>query len=264
MAYASADLLSTPLPSTRARSRLHITRAVGLAACLALVSGLSFAGSKGTDGRTHVKRLPAQVATARHSDEAVESWRGHDMNDLTQRYWRWLFSIPYGVSPDNDAEGVNCGLNQHGGVWFLSGPLVSSFTQPCTMPAGKAIVTAVNAFINDFPCPDPTFAPEPGQGIEEFLQATVAPFIDGIVRASATIDDKPVRVRRVTTGAFGFTAAADLVAFDSCVTGSPQIGISDGYMAFVDPLPPGRHVLRLQSLRSDGTTSEGVHILTVK
>ncbi|MEY2690034.1 MAG: hypothetical protein RL375_4234 [Pseudomonadota bacterium] len=264
MPHATAGSRTTPFPRSTSSRQRHLPRLVGLGACLALVAGLSVAGSKGTDGRTHTRSTQVHAAAVRSGGDAVESWRGQDVNDLTQRYWRWLFSIPYGVSPDNDAEGVNCGLNQQGPVWFLSGPLVPSFTHPCTMPAGKAIVTAVNAFINDFPCPDPSFAPSPGQGIEEFLQVTVAPFIDGIVRASATIDDKPVRVRRVTTGAFGFTAAADLVAFDSCVTGSPQVGISDGYMAFVDPLPPGRHVLRLQSLRSDGSTSEGIHILTVK
>jgi hypothetical protein len=226
---------------------------------------LSFAGSKGTDGRIHRLQAQGAVAAVTHrGGEAAETWRGQDVNGLTERYWRWFLSIPLGAGPDNDSEGVNCGLNQQGPVWFLSGPLVDSFTHPCTLPAGKAIVTAVNAFINDFPCPDPTFAPPPGQGIEEFLQVTVGPFIDGIVQASATINDKPVRVRRVTTGAFGFTAAADLVAFDPCVTGSPQIGISDGYMAFVDPLPPGRHVLHLRSMRSDGTASEGIHILTVK
>jgi hypothetical protein len=46
---------------------------------------------------------------------------------------------------------------------------------------------------------------------------------------------------------FGFTAAASLVANDACVTGSPQVGVTDGYYAFIEPLPPGMHVLQLQS-----------------
>ena len=48
---------------------------------------------------------------------------------------------------------------------------------------------------------------------------------------------------RATSRLFTFTADPSLVAFDSCVTGTPQFGVTDGYWILMNPLPPGPHTI---------------------
>ena len=42
---------------------------------------------------------------------------------------------------------------------------------------------------------------------------------------------------------FTFTADPSLVAFDACVTGTPQVGVTDGYWIMLSPLPSGEHTI---------------------
>jgi hypothetical protein len=178
-------------------------------------------------------------------DDAGVAWGGHTLAGLTAQFWRWNYSIPLGVNPGTETSGANCGINQVGDVWFLAGPF-GTFTSSCTIPAGKRIVSAVNAFIDDYPCPYP-FGPAPGQSLEEFLLQDVGPLVDGIVGAAAQLDGRPLQVKRIKSQLFVFTAAASLAKLDSCITGSPQLGVSDGYFVFIEPLPRGDHVLQLTS-----------------
>jgi len=48
---------------------------------------------------------------------------------------------------------------------------------------------------------------------------------------------------RATSRLFTFTADPSLVAFDPCVTGTPQSGVTDGYGIMLNPLPPGPHTI---------------------
>ena len=130
-------------------------------------------------------------------------------------------------------------------------------------PAGQAVLSAVAAFINDYPCPDPTFQPAAGQSLQEYLRDGVAGLIDAYTLAEASLDGRPVAVARVRTGVFGFTGAASLAAYDSCVTGSPQLGLVDGYFVFIEPLTRGTHELRLRSIGPFGT-SQGTVTLNVR
>jgi hypothetical protein len=68
-------------------------------------------------------------------------------------------------------------------------------------------------------------------------------------------------VQRVKTQLFSFTAPANLIGFDECVTGSPQLAVSDGYFVFIKPLPRGEHTLVLTSVNADGSNNLGtVHL----
>jgi hypothetical protein len=146
-----------------------------------------------------------------------------------------------------DPDGTQCGINQEGPVWFLAGPLGSTFERSCTIPAGKAILSPIVGFLNDYPCPDPAFQPASGQTLEDFLRTGVAGFIDAVTQAQADLDGVSLQVQRITAGLFAFTGAADLVALDTCITGSPQLGVSDGYFLFIQPLSPGAHTLSIHS-----------------
>ena len=183
---------------------------------------------------------------------------------LTAQWWRWLYSIPIGVSPGGDTSGVDCPINQQGDVWFLAGP-ISGFEVTCTVPADKSIVSAVYAFLDDYPCPpgiynDGSNGPGPGVRLEDFLLNDAAPYINGAM-AAAQLDGTPLKARRIMSRLFGFTAAADVNTIDACVTGSPQLGVSDGYFVFIEPLSRGDHLLQLSWTSPGGSSATGtVHL----
>ena len=205
------------------------------------------ASTSGSPHNPH-KRMNSAASAVRTATPAVDDGSemigAHSHAQLTAQFWRWFYSIPVGVDPNSDTTGVNCGINQEGDVWFLAGPASGNSSVTCTVPAGKTIVSAVFAYIDDYPCPDPNFRPPQGQSLEEFLLQDSAPFIDGAT-AMAQLDGMPRRVKRIKSRLFSFTAAASQVVNDPCVTGSPQLGVSDGFFVFIEPLRRGDHILQL-------------------
>jgi hypothetical protein len=234
-----------------------------------LVATQVLAGTTGPSARVAaVRQLNAAPSTA--SIQAVsasrDTWRGESLATWSQRFWTWLDSVPYDVSAQVDATGINCAISQQGSVWFLGAPLGANTVKTCTVPAGKAILAPLITFLNDYPCPpDPSFVLPASQSLESFLQVGVAPLIDEVNSATATLDGKALNIRRISSGIFGFTAAISQVANDPCVTGSPQVGVVDGLFVTIDPLPPGRHVLHLNSFSpSFNKTSDITHVIIVK
>ncbi len=51
----------------------------------------------------------------------------------------------------------------------------------------------------------------------------------------------------MTTNLFPFTAAADVQTIDPCITGSPQVGVIDSYVFFIEPPSRGDHTLQVTS-----------------
>ncbi|MGB0128829.1 MAG: hypothetical protein WBP72_14415 [Rhodocyclaceae bacterium] len=211
----------------------------------------------GTDGASAIDSpLQAQTRFRSSVDVAVaaESPSQHVLGvtqaDWTVRWWRWWMSIPQGVGPTNDTDGTQCGINQEGPVWFIGGPIGDnlSYERSCTVPAGKWILLPVINYLNDYPCvSDPGFQPGERQTLEAFLAEGATSVIDGVTTYDAILDKRAAPVRRIRTGLFGFTAAADLNRFDTCLTGSPQLGVADGYFVFLEPLRPGKHTLSIHS-----------------
>lgn len=192
-----------------------------------------------------------QSAT-RAAEGAREAWQGRMLEQLIIDHQRWMFSIPIGVNSANPAEtGANCGLNQQGPVWNLVGPGgLPVFSVECSIPAGKAIFMPALGYFYEYPCtPDYPQLP-PGQKLETFLRAMTAEFIDGISLAQATLDGKPVKVRRAATGMFSFTAAKDWVNYDACITGSPQVAQADGLWVLIDPPSVGKHTIKMNVTHS--------------
>jgi hypothetical protein len=123
-------------------------------------------------------------------------------------------------------------------------------TRSCTVPAGKAIFFPVVNVINDFPCPDPSFQPAPGQSLEDFLTEGANYYIDRVAELEIEVDGvllrDPFRFR-ATSDLFTFTGDPSLTAvFDPCITGSPQEAVTDGYWIMVAPLAPGEHTLHFR------------------
>lgn len=226
---------------------------------------LGHAGTDGTAGGTHKVEAMRGNPSPGQRKSSGQVWHGATQAEWTQRFWQWYMTIPLGVGPANDATGAQCAINQSGPVWFIGAPLGSTFTRSCTIPKGKAILAPIINFINDYPCPDPTFQPAPNQTLEDFLIAGTTPIIDGVTVHVAELDGRALPDQRITAGLFSFTGAADLApSFDPCVTGSPQLGVTDGYFLFIDPPSVGQHTLHIQSeLPSWGLSTDGTFILTI-
>src|SRR6266436_1780191 len=111
---------------------------------------------------------------------------------------------------------------------------------------GKALFFPIITYRNDYPCPDPNFQPPPGETLEQFLTEGAAAIIDLVTQLQVLVDGQPLNnlfSYRTTSRLFTFTADPSLVAFDPCVTGRPQFGVTDGYAIILNPLPPGPHMI---------------------
>jgi hypothetical protein len=253
------------IQSKRGRESLAAFMAAGI--CL-LCAGPAEAGP---DRHGHTRSMnAAQIANAETTlgvEEGRETWRGTTLAVLSTEWWRWLFSIPLGPDPNTDTSGANCGVNQHGDVWFLAGPGGrpggNTWTQNCTIPFGKAIFSGLYSFYDDYPCPDPEFKPVPGQSVEDFLFADLASFMGTATLADVTLDGRAVPVRHIKSHVFPFTAAISLQVRDPCFTGSPQLGVSDGLFFVLAPLPRGLHVIQIRTADADSSLLATVN-LTVR
>jgi hypothetical protein len=142
---------------------------------------------------------------------------------------------------------LDCGLGQSDSLWFLAGTVGQGpVTRSCTIPTGKALFFPIIGYINDYPCPDPNFQPPPGQTLEQFLTEGAEAVINLVTQLEVVVDGQPLSdlfSYRATSRLFTFTADPSLVAFDSCVTGTEQYGVTDGYWILLNPLPPGAHTV---------------------
>ena len=222
-----------------------------VATCImAFVMNPAMAGTNGaTSSQLHKpsgKSASLLLASSKHDDESRIVIRGVSLAEWTQRFWNRFMSIPVNVSPATDKTGIHCGINQAGPVWFLGAPLGGTNTLNCTIPAGKVILAPAATYINDYPCPDPSFEPAIGQTLEDFLTQGVTPIIDSF-STEVELDGKPLKLHRITAGIQSFTGAKDIApSIDACVTGSPQLGVADGKYAVIGPLSPGQHILHIQ------------------
>jgi len=102
----------------------------------------------------------------------TSSPHGKTYGEWAAEHAKWGMAIPLGVNPANDADGSQCAINQAGPVWFLAGTFTGNASRNCTIPAGRAIFFPLDAYFDDYPCPDPNFRPAPGQSLEAFSSPT--------------------------------------------------------------------------------------------
>jgi hypothetical protein len=235
--------------------------AIGLLAGAWPEAATSGGGSHRKDGFHGERRTHASAAVY---DDGRVMMGADSRAALTAQWWRWANSIPAGVDSSTDVTGVNCAINQRGGVWFLVAPPTGNFAYTCTVPNDKAIVVGIQTYLDDYPCPPEfKFEPGPGQSLQDFLSQDITQYLDGVL-ATAQLDGRPVRVRRILSPLFSFTAAASQQQFDPCITGSPQLGVSDGYFAFIEPLPRGDHVMSVSVALPDGSSGAAALNLRIR
>jgi len=175
----------------------------------------------------------------------ISNLEGKSYAEWSVAWWQRTLSNPFYQGP-GDLTGQYFPLHQSGPVWFLQGT-VGSVERSCTMPSDTYLVCPLILYENDYPCPDTTFHPPYGQSLEDWLTAGAKAVIDGLTPPSLEVDGvalKNLTSYRATSKLFTFTGDLSMQAnFDACITGSPQVAVSDGYLVILKPLSPGTHTL---------------------
>jgi hypothetical protein len=176
---------------------------------------------------------------------------GRSIERWSELLWSYILAQPVDHNPFFDTTGADCAVGQEGPVWFLpavpGSSLGTEITRSCTIPQQRAVMLQLSSFLNDYPCPDPTFQPAPGQSLYDFLIEPVLPLFDGVTGFEVTLDgvaiQDPLSYRFTSDDLFFFKGDLSMQAFDSCVTGKRQPAVSDGFYLLFKPLSPGEHTV---------------------
>ena len=180
-------------------------------------------------------------------------------------FWRYIFSLPASENPEL-VDSADCGVGQTGPVFYIPGEQHDVYTRSCTIPARTPVLWPIWSAFNDYPCPDPTFQPAPGQSLEDFLAQGAQAFDNLVKNLAATIDGRSVDLSNVryTTGLVTFTGDPSLTAtLDSCVTGSQQVGVADGWFVLLR-LSAGDHTLVVTATSPSGHATSQTFVLHVQ
>jgi hypothetical protein len=197
---------------------------------------------------------------------------GADMATWADRESQWAYAQPFDHNPVLDQTGADCAVGQQGPVWFLpriAGPRVFSGARTCTIPAHTAVFLEIGAYVDPYPCPDPTFQPAPGQSLYDFLIADAKAFMDGVDLLEVSLDGRAfsdvLGYRFHSADLFELTGDPSLQpTFDPCITGSPQPAIVDGFFMMFKPLDPGVHTIRVFGTDVRGAVKTYTYYLTVE
>jgi hypothetical protein len=197
---------------------------------------------------------------------------GHSLETWSERLWDWVYQIPSATNPLLDLTGADCAVNQRGPVWYLPAAIdpggVASFTRSCTIPHERALLLNLSGVVNDFPCPDPTFKPAPGQSLYDFLASGAKPIVDSVNLLDVALDGVALVDMlgyRVTSDDL-FNVDGDLslqTSLDGCITGTPQPAVSDGYFIMFKPLARGSHTIVEHAADAQGKDITLTYNLTI-
>lgn len=200
----------------------------------------------------------------------------HPYGKSVTRWAELLWSYIYSISPDQnpffDTTGQFCGVDQQGPVWFLpatpGSALGTDVSRSCTIPEDKAIMMQLSSALNDYPCPDPSFQPAPGQSLYDFLIGGISPLFDGETGFVVTLDgvniNDPLSYRFFSDDVFTFHPDLSMVAFDSCITQRNMQGVVDGFYLLFKPMTAGQHTLVIHGHDMVGTQVTITEHLTIR
>jgi len=189
---------------------------------------------------------------------------GISMKEWAYNWLRWEYSIPAATNPII-VPGADYDQHQVGPVYFVpDGP---NHNDAFSVPRHKALAIMLSQIANDFPCPDPSFHPAPGQSLFDFLSAGLTQVNDGITVLDVALDGVPIqdplRYRFTSTRVFFFVGDKSLAAgFDACVTGSLQPAVADDLFLLFKPLKRGQHVLTTHIENKDGNVFDRTRTIT--
>lgn len=206
-----------------------------------IVAYLLFAQSAAAD-------TPLSIST--YVVERDEEVSGNSLYSFTNEWWKWAYSMPLDQSPVRDRNGLHCGVNQQGPVWYLAGGYgTSKIDRLCTLPAQKHIF---------FPVINMVYFTPPGvvqnceiakknaaQNNNDFVYIRV--FLNGSELENAE------RFRLASKECF------DLFERVPQMYNAPSAAPSatDGYWIMLKPLPAGMHKLEFRAFYTNQDASHG-------
>lgn len=181
---------------------------------------------------------------------------GIAMDSWAEEWWRWDFSIPKDSNPSVNAT-EDCDQHQHGPVFFVpTFPAGTVSERSCTIRHRAAIAMSLSTVVNEFPCPDPTFLPAPGQSLFDFLVAGAKGPQDALTEIAVSLDGVPLNNLmdyRVTSNRLMLiTGDLSLQVLDSCILGKPQPAAVDAFFIVFKRLEPGPHVVTTRTVSNTG------------
>jgi hypothetical protein len=201
-----------------------------------------------------------QPRNAKPLGRTYEEWGGAML--------QWVAAIPTATNPFLDEAGAFTQAHESGKVWFLMGPsevLPQPQSAAITMPAGTSIVFSPLALYTS----GPGGVTGDGDDTPEELRALAEWVVSLMTGVSATIDGVPVadiEQYRLLSPTVPLQVPVD--NFWTDVFGYPNpwtFGILGGYVLFLNPLPPGVHILHAVSAVPDfGLAFDMTYTITVE
>jgi hypothetical protein len=173
---------------------------------------------------------------------------GLTMSEWSVKWFQWLLPIPQENNPASDKTGQDCAQGQPTkDVWFLAQTTSGPGERTCTIPAGRAILLPVA--INE--C---STAEDPALTTESALRACAVAGneVNSIIAIVDGVKLRNLEQYRVQSPLFTFTYP------DNNIFGAPSgptQAVSDAYMTFLKPLPPGNHTLQFSQVTLDNPTT---------
>lgn len=125
--------------------------------------------------------------------------------------------------------------------------VADTFTEHISISHNKALLISIASWLNDYPCPDSTFEPAPGQTLEAFLQEGANGLVASLENIKVAFDGDTVENIDnyiFISDLFNFTANPELTdCFDPCITGQPQPGVVGGYFVMFKEMKKGTHTI---------------------
>ncbi|HEY7376164.1 MAG TPA: hypothetical protein VIF57_28645 [Polyangia bacterium] len=206
---------------------------------------------------------PALAATFAPPPPATPHLKGYPQWGAL--WWQWVLQTPAPNNPALDTTGANCAVNQPvPGVFLLAGSLDGSIVnRTCTVPVGTAFVMPL---INTAAFAQQTDPPE--QRTEAF-QRSVAACIESPqpnplhIEVDGQTLQNPLALLEKSV-VFSVNLPANNVFGVPAQLLSPAV--DEGWYAFVEPLTPGTHTLRVNASTAacGGTTQNVTYTLNVQ
>lgn len=155
----------------------------------------------------------------------------------SEKWWKWMISIPQPQNPLNDNTGENCGNGQNDShVWFMTGTGSGTVVRSCNVPSSKAIL--IQPVGNE--C---SYAENPSLRTESELR-NCAITGDQTTTKYISIDGRNVQnLERYAVQ----TPLFDLTLPQNNIFGAPAgptKSVGHAYMIFLQPLKVGKHEIR--------------------
>jgi hypothetical protein len=189
---------------------------------------------------------------------------GKTYSQWAAKWWKWALKIPADNHPLNSGD---CSIGQKGKVWFLGGSAGSTdkpIKRHCQVPEGtKLFFPLVNSSWLAFPIgdpPDPIDEPSLRSSVCKTLPETVEVSIDGIPVK------RPTQYFEESSVFEAYLPSNDIAGVqDSQIPDGRIVGVDIGYYIFLQPLHPGKHMIKWKVPKSSCTpVQEITYNITVK